>query len=489
MGKPFKLTILSDFGELLRGTKDAGDGFEELADTLDDVARDGDDAADKLEKSFKASLDSVRKEAGTTGKAMGDDLRDGTRKAGEGMSELKDEAASTAREAAASFDGSAESISDVFQEVAANAFAGFGPAGAVAGLAVAAGIGLAVTAMQGYAEEVTAAKESTLDLADELADVGNDPGALDWAARLRDRMKEITDNREWFEFWQDAPRTRFEEWSEAAEKYGVNMSDVTRAVTGDQRALDAVMGELNRRIGEQEAAALAAAQATGDMGIAAVDGAGPMREFRDAVAEEASMVSEAVEFNRSLAGAIGEVSDAATDSAAITEDYRAAVADSLTGAGESWQQYTKNGKVNLAEYNKAIEEQAKAVEQFEVNVVTASRNLSQEALDYVRSLGPEAAPLLQSFVDAPLAQQERTARNWDMLGRAATDGYRESVQLESVTARALEGAQRTATNSPIRFGTTLNSAGIGQAVATLAQTASNNAPPVVLRTIMRERVV
>ena len=126
---------------------------------------------------------------------------------------------------------------------------------------------------------------------------------------------------------------------------------------------------------------------------------------------------------------------------------------------------------------------------FERNLVTASAHLSQEALDYIRSMGPEAAPLLQAFVDAPLAQKQRTGRNWDVLGRAATDGYRESLALDQATSNALGGAQRVADGAPITFGANLSSRGLSSAVANLAQTLTNNAPPVYLNTTLRNRVV
>ncbi len=81
-------------------------------------------------------------------KSLGKKTKKAAEEGKSGMDDFKQEANQTARESAASFDGSAESIVDVFQEVAANAFQGFGPAGAVAGLAIAAGIGLGVKAFE-----------------------------------------------------------------------------------------------------------------------------------------------------------------------------------------------------------------------------------------------------------------------------------------------------------------------------------------------------
>ena len=485
MGKPFKLAILSDFGDLLRGTRDAADALDNVGESLDDVARDSDDAADKLKRSFTDSLDAVKKAGRDTSRAMGDDVKDGARKAGDGLDKLKGEADSTAREAAASFDGSVESIADMFQELSANAFAGFGPAGALAGLAIAAGIGIGIGKLTEMADKATDAKESVLDLADELADVDGNPAALDWAARLRDRLKEITDNKEWWEVWQDSPRTRLEEWSDAARRYGLDMRDMARGVAGDTAALDRVLDALNGRIREQEQASADLAAQTGATGALYVDLAADARGFRDALQDEAGLAAEAATVHRELADAVASVDDAARDSAQATSDYRDAVADSLNDAGTSWTDYVKNGKLNLAEYNKAIEDQAKAVEQFERNLVTSSATLSAEALGYIRAMGPEAAPLLQAFVDAPLDQQRRTAANWDRLGRVATDGYVEGLALDTATRNAINGAQGTANSTPVQIPATLTTAGLARAVADAAQTATNNAPTIWLRTNVR----
>ncbi|MGB3375325.1 MAG: hypothetical protein WBA87_09315, partial [Microbacterium sp.] len=117
------------------------------------------------------------------------DVKRGMRRAEDGVEEFKSEAASTAKEAAASFDGSAESIADAFQETAANAFAGFGPAGAAAGIAVAAGAGVIVEHFTKIKEAADEARESAFQMA---FDVG---GALD-AAGYQERIKAWTEDTE-----------------------------------------------------------------------------------------------------------------------------------------------------------------------------------------------------------------------------------------------------------------------------------------------------
>jgi hypothetical protein len=92
--------------------------------------------------------------------------------AGEATTQMKEDGFSNAKEVAASFDGSAESIVDGFQGAAAEMFSGFGPAGAAAGLAAAAGLGLITAEFQKQQEEAEEAAQASWDMAQEMVDAG-----------------------------------------------------------------------------------------------------------------------------------------------------------------------------------------------------------------------------------------------------------------------------------------------------------------------------
>ncbi|MEU4361198.1 hypothetical protein [Promicromonospora sp. NPDC023987] len=223
---PIKIPIVADVANAVAGVKNIGDEFDKSADSLDkfvDGAKDAERAiedfgsadsavkkiddgvqdasteVEKLEKKFKDAADAVKKIDGKSLK----DVDDSSRKAGEGIDNLKDESNETAREVAASFDGSAESIAEGFQEVAANALGGFGPAGAAAGLAVAAGLGIAIAKLTEVAEKTNEAKEAGAEWAQSF----NSAAAEDRITALRDAWAEfgatIVDSKEWYEIGQD----------------------------------------------------------------------------------------------------------------------------------------------------------------------------------------------------------------------------------------------------------------------------------------------
>lgn len=154
--------------QVAKGAKDAEKALKDLDDAVGDTARDGGRDLDKIEDELK----DVQQQSKRTGRDIGRDMDDGFDRAKKGADEFRDEANSTAREAAASFDGSAESVADAFQEVSANALAGFGPAGAAAGLALAAGIGLGAAGFEALEEERAQLEERARDLASAYIEAG-----------------------------------------------------------------------------------------------------------------------------------------------------------------------------------------------------------------------------------------------------------------------------------------------------------------------------
>lgn len=138
------------------GVKKIGKQVEELGDEFDKMARDGDSSFDKLAKS-----------ADQAGKKVKGNLTDG-------LGDVKKEAGQSGREAAASFSGGFDDVADFVQETFANAFGGFGPLGAAAGIAVAAAIGAALAGASDAQAKLEEARQAASDLASELYENGGE---------------------------------------------------------------------------------------------------------------------------------------------------------------------------------------------------------------------------------------------------------------------------------------------------------------------------
>lgn len=251
---PFRFNIVSDVREVLRGNEAMERGFEDTADSLDELARAaqmsggkvsrefrdaGDDVeqvARGLERKFRDATDDVARSSKKAGDELGDNIKRGTRDAGNGLGEFRDEADSTAREAAASFDGSADSIVDAFQETAANAFAGFGPLAAAGGLAAAAGIGTLWTQIQ---EDAQKSEDRIQSMYDDMLESQDE--FLSKSA-IQERVSAIVNST-------DDAAIGLSELEGLATLTGVSVQQMLLAWAGDQRAandvLDASQGKLD----------------------------------------------------------------------------------------------------------------------------------------------------------------------------------------------------------------------------------------------------
>jgi hypothetical protein len=233
MGKPITLDVLANVRDFQKGTDVAGDALDDVADALDDVVRDGDRASERLERSFR----DIARAGSKAGDDVGDDLRRGFKRAEDGAEEFKDEAQDTMRETAASI-SSVEDGLDAVQEIAANAFAGFGPAGAAAGLVAATGIGL-----------VTAEIQSQIDKAAEFRDA------------LTSAYKDaVTEGRAYLDeaqiiaavhdiMFDEDKKSQYEQAIRDAETLGVTINDVLRAQAGDEEKIN-LLREAGRQLAE-----------------------------------------------------------------------------------------------------------------------------------------------------------------------------------------------------------------------------------------------
>lgn len=245
----FEKSVQNGIVDPLEDAADAFDDLEKAAKNAD-LDKELDKAADHTNV-LSDELDDTRdklKKLGYAARDAGDDTRRGMDRAEDGVKEFGDEANSTAKEAAASFDGSAESIIDAFQEVAANAFAGFGPAGALAGLAIAAGIGIAVQEFQKAEEAAEELRMKAVELAQDASDAG--VSFEDWATgseRVVERIRELEElkSTDWRWFWEDDP-SQLEEWTGALKAIGRPASEVSKILESSTDAVDEYRDGLKR---------------------------------------------------------------------------------------------------------------------------------------------------------------------------------------------------------------------------------------------------
>jgi hypothetical protein len=232
MAKGIRINFLSDVKDFLRGTKDVEKELDEVADSLDDVAKDGDKATEKLEKSFK----DMAKEASKAGKDAQDGLGKGfkgaAREGETAAKEIKDEFKSNLSEVTSSFDGSVESMGDLVQGTLGGLVSNLGPTGLVLGAAGAAAVGLVIKAFEDGQLTAEEFRAKVSELASELIEAGED-GNVSYGY-ISDQLKE-------FALATDDGALSLESIKKMAEDSGVEFSDLAEALAGNVDTIDELL--------------------------------------------------------------------------------------------------------------------------------------------------------------------------------------------------------------------------------------------------------
>jgi len=463
MAKPYEVSLVSNTKGFVQGLDQAGDAVEGIGDSLDSVVREaskaeraldtlgtegknaGDKAGDglergitdgakdskseidKLENKFKDLASTAKRETADLGNDIDSNVKRGTSGAGEGLKDFKEESASTAKESAASFDGSANSIVDAFQEVAANAFIGFGPAGLAAGLALAAGIGLISAAVQQSGEDAEKVKEEVSNLTAELINVGKQGGpSLDYMVDRLQALATATQDGE----------TSLKDLKKAADVSGSSFKDLAEAYAGNTDQLDSMLAKGKERLVQL------AAEAEGiDQTSAAEDGhyakaikkSLAQEEYNSYLAKVKKVADEAAEADRLYALAGGpEMEAKAARISAVNEAY-----DDLAGSVDDYIN-KETGLFDIGAYLDAMHGREQGIRDYQDTLAKSA--LTPEAKSFLNDQGIEAAAtFLQGYKAATPAQQAELNRIWSEAGKANSGTYGTTVK--TALSTAFDGVQ------------------------------------------------
>lgn len=184
-GRDLKVSVISDVGDFTaeqpaRDLEKLGRNADDAARNLATLERQGSDTGRKVSSAFediaRAARSNVRK------------LDDDVDRAAKGMDDFKGEAASAGREAAQSFSGEFDDIGDLVQEISAQAFGGFGPLGAAAGVAAAVGIGVITKAFGSAKERAEESKQRVVEFFDAFVEGSGRLSAETITARMQDML-------------------------------------------------------------------------------------------------------------------------------------------------------------------------------------------------------------------------------------------------------------------------------------------------------------
>jgi hypothetical protein len=443
------LDMTANAKPFLKGVKDVEGSLDDLSGTLDDVVRDatksgdklGDGLADgvddgtrdasksteRLEQSFSDLARSSKKVSVETGDNISGGVKKGTDGAADSLGDMRNEASSVAGETASSFDGSADSILGAFQDLTSKAFAGFGPAGEAAGLIAAVGIGAAVAVFQSGVETTDEWKTSVQDLATEMIDAGS-TGTVSFEA-LADKIKELAVET-------DTSKDNLKDISVLADRAAVPLDTLAEAYAGNTDGLDEMIEKNDELYARGRDSGSSWAKAFGsDADKAEQDMRAASGSIADSLREVKDRTDAAAESEKLWVEAGGPELVAKSEATAA---YAESIQSSLLDAGGSWEDFADDeGGLDLAAYVANFEAKAAAITDYQSNVAIASSTLNTEALGYIETLGADAAPLLDAYVNAPLDQQADLERVWSKLGTAGGETF--TADLAANVPDSMEG--------------------------------------------------
>lgn len=331
----FKFSIVSDVREVLRGNEAMEKGFEDTADSLDELAREAqrsgdkvgrelegvakeaDTASDKVERKFRDAFREVERDAKSAGDDVGDRMKRGADRAESATDEFKDEAKQNFSEVASSFSGGIDGAADLVQGTLGGLAGSLaGPAGLAAG--VLAGIGGAMfTSFQTNAEN---SEQRISDMYEDMKESGQEYLTSQF---IDQAISDIVQGVE------GAIRS-YDQVKADAEAVGVTTGTMLRAWAGDQESVTAVMEAARSKQDEL------------------------LQQFRSgdlAGADDTKATSAVTELTNGLTDA-GSETDVAREK---VDDYRAAIAGLPENKVTDMEVNTEPGRMGMGDFYRDIE--------------------------------------------------------------------------------------------------------------------------------------
>lgn len=482
-GKGHEIHIGANVRDVQRAAKDVEASFEDVADALDDVARDADKsgarigdeisdgardaerAVDKLERSFKELADGAKRETRQAGAAMQTNMKRGTDGAGAAISEWGDEAKANISETFSSFRGDAEDLVGIVQDTFGGVISGLGPMGMAAGAAGAVGIGLIMGAIERAKEQEQEFREQVAELADTLIETGGE--GAEAVSAIADRLRDMAAPTE------DGAKS-LADITKEAKKAGIPVKDLVAAYGGAggnlRKYIDLLDEEMDAMVGVNNVVKAVKGTRYEALRSAKESLAGLVKE------QEAAEEAERVWHESGAAGI------------AARAEQMSALQGELDSAIGSWSEYidAETGAANPKKYIKAMQARMDATTSFNANVARLAEDfgLTFEEQQAILDQGVDFAPMLQAIMDGgPKMQEQYAAQMQTMLdgGQAILDGraVTATVTAEADTKPAETSLEKAAKTR--RHGTITAKADTKAAVKSLDSTAKDRSSTIKVK--------
>lgn len=378
----------------------AGDGGEQLTRTFKTQQQQTTELRSDIDRLNDTISNGTRRSTQTAGAAN----QRFSRESSEGFDEIRDSAKSNAIEVGASFTGGFDQAAGGLQGFLAEFLAGFGPAGVVAGIAAAAGIGLITAQVDEGTEAAETQKAAIQALGQEYIEAGKSGSkSFDSVSQAISDMATSTDGK-------DVIITLQKAW-EASKDAGADYQSVVEAIANQSpaqiaRAQQAV-AQLAQKNVELSQKGVQAGNGQYAGSIKAVEGARKL----DAALESAKTQAEQAARAQKLAAAAG-ISDLK-----LKQDLLGQLEQGYDETASSTDDYLDKEKktLDVAKYIKAMNARRDALIKYKETL--AKLDLSPEAVKFIESQGADAAAaMVAGYQKASPKQQAKLNEIWSTAG-------------------------------------------------------------------------
>lgn len=424
-GKGINLDINANTRGFQAGIKDVDKALDQVADSLDDVARDGEQATEKLERSFKDLADNAKKSGRSLGDGFSSDIKRSSSEASGNMRELGDEAKANLAETLSSFDGTVEGTIAGIQGTLGGVTAGLtGVVPIIAAAAGAAGLGLIAVAFEQGGEQAQKVREQIAQLATEFIETGEIGEAS--VAYIVEGLKELATTTE-------EGATNLAALQKQARNAASGFDKIAQAYAGNQEGLDQLIKTEEERLKllreSEQSGRRAADQDFNDSQAKLTNQQKIIDGLKNAqkVAEEAALAEQAY-----AASGAAALEAKANSVVAVNDAY-----DEVAGAVQDFID-KETGVFDTGAYIAAMQEREQAIRNYQETIATSG--LSSEAIAYLESQGIEmGSAMLSGYQSSAPSTKAELNRIWTEAASENSGSY--LAQVNSKFTTPIKGPQ------------------------------------------------
>lgn len=411
MASGINIAIDVDESGATKGINKVDEALEKVAETLDDVGKDGTSDLGKLETSIKDVNREALKAGDDIKKSIGGGTKKGAQEAVDATEVVKKESIANLSETVSSFDGTVSSFGDAVQGTLGGIIQDLSGMGLALGVAGAVGVGYLIKEFEKAELDAERMKERISQMAEQLIETGD--VSLEFVI---DQMKQLASETE------DGV-TNLSDLAQIANAAEESLGALATAYAGDAKGLKQLVDQKKAQLKIEKDTAEALKEANGEMDSGALAAQGKAQatqvyvEKLDAAAKAAEQAQKTEEQWLAAGGEEMLAKQGMVES--INTAY-----DEAAGAVDSY--IDEESKIfNVEAYLTAMQEREQALKNYQETLTTSG--LSTEAMNFLNEQGVDAASqMLAGYQSSSPETKKELDRIWKEASKEASG----SVQTE-----------------------------------------------------------